>query len=189
MSNHFHLTQAASRNGLVTHLPKKAASYPMSNGGILNGHHVSSSSSSRSMNGGGGSPSSGSGGGGGASAFPSSYSNHSRSSSTGSVVLMGSTFSMPDDINSVSSIGGGSSSSNKRKRKLVTNHLQVHLPGGAFGLRAPMLAKNWVHKSGNKVKVDYGNYVAILLDNHRLPHSIHEMLIRSTGERDWIDDG
>lgn len=59
--------------------------------------------------------------------------------------------------------------------------LSISLPPGTNGLRSPMLATNWVHRAGAKVKVYKGLFMAILLDHKRVPFVIIEDLQRSVG--------
>jgi hypothetical protein len=65
--------------------------------------------------------------------------------------------------------------------------LPLILPWGVGGLRVPVLAVNWVHRIGGKVRVDSGNFPAILLDPKRIAPSVLEQLQKSGYSRQEHD--
>jgi hypothetical protein len=59
--------------------------------------------------------------------------------------------------------------------------LDVVLPGGTQGIRAAMLARNWVRRVGNRVQGRPGEFMAVLLDRGRVVPTIVTELERTVG--------
>lgn len=63
----------------------------------------------------------------------------------------------------------------------TTTTLYTTLPGGTQGIRAPMLARNWVRRLGNRVQGKPGTYMCVFLDKDRIPATIVTGLEKTIG--------